>query len=113
MAGNTRGRPPGPGITPGKAIKRSGPARAERQRTIAFEAQPAEFLVALMQGEIPDGSDEPASLKERADIAKFLLNKIVGNAAQAPVEDVQGKNNADWTKLLEGESTKVVGVDDE
>ena len=95
------GRPLGPGITPGKAIKRSGKARASRLRDVAFDAHPAEFLIAVMQGEVIAGEDGPASLRDRIDVAKFLTNKLVGNAAQAPVEDTKAIDAGNWTKHLE------------
>ena len=90
------GRPPGPGITPGKAIKRSGKARASRLRDVAFDAHPAEFLIAIMQGEVIKGEDGPASLRDRIDVAKFLTNKLVGNAAQQPLEDSAAMGAGQW-----------------
>ncbi len=89
-----------------RAINRSSAARSAKQRQIAFDANPAEFLVSLMQGEIPAGADEPLSLKERADIAKFLTNKLVGNAAQHQAEDVQGRQAGDWVKAIEAQSVQ-------
>ena len=91
-----KGRPPGPGITPGKAIKRSGKARASRLRDVAFDAHPAEFLIAVMQGEVIDGEEGPASLRDRIDVAKFLTNKLVGNAAPQPVEDSAAMGAGQW-----------------
>lgn len=101
-------------------INRSSIARAAGQRQIALDAHPTEFLVAVMQGEMfeqtrenKDGEEytvsRAAGLSQRVDIAKFLTNKLVGNAAQHQAEDAQGKAVGDWVKQIEAQA-KTPGV---
>ena len=94
-------------------------ARSSEVREVIHHANPIMFLVAVMQGEPigvdgkPDPDGEVLPLSERVDVAKFLVNKQVGNAAAYKPEggEADDVDAAKWAKVMAAESVKL-GLED-